>query len=56
MLRLKRAHKAVVLLADAGGSAVTIAHAGWRCLAAGIIENVVRALGDRGVAPASLIA
>jgi len=43
-----------VLLADEGGTVVGIAHAGWRGLAAGVIENVVRAMG--GVAPESLIA
>jgi hypothetical protein len=42
-----------VLLADAQGTVVGIAHAGWRGLAAGVIENVVRAMG---VAPASLVA
>jgi YfiH family protein len=33
-----------VLLADRAGKTVGIAHAGWRGLAAGIIENVVRAM------------
>jgi YfiH family protein len=42
-----------VLLADAQGTVVGIAHAGWRGLAAGVIESVVRAMG---VAPASLVA
>jgi polyphenol oxidase len=42
-----------VLLADAAGTVVGIAHAGWRGLAAGVIENAVRAMG---VAPESLIA
>jgi YfiH family protein len=42
-----------VLLADAAGTVVGIAHAGWRGLAAGVIENVVRAMG---AAPESLIA
>jgi len=41
-----------VLLADEGGTVVGIAHAGWRGLAAGVVENVVRAMG---VAPESLI-
>lgn len=41
-----------VLLADAQGTVVGIAHAGWRGLAAGILEGVVRAMG---VAPASLV-
>lgn len=34
-----------VLVADRAGRTVGIAHAGWRGLAAGIIENVVRAMG-----------
>lgn len=42
-----------VLLADAQGNVVGIAHAGWRGLAAGVIESVVQAMG---VAPASLVA
>lgn len=42
-----------VLLADAQGAVVGIAHAGWRGLAAGVIESVV---GAMGVAPASLVA
>jgi len=42
-----------VLLADDGGTVVGIAHAGWRGLAAGVIENVVRAMG---VPPKTLIA
>lgn len=42
-----------VLLCDRAGSAVGIAHAGWRGLAHGVIENTVRALG---VDPAMLIA
>lgn len=34
-----------VLLADSEGAAVGIAHAGWRGMAGGVIENTVRALG-----------
>jgi len=34
-----------VLLCDRGGGAVGIAHAGWRGLAAGIIESVLSAMG-----------
>ena len=33
-----------VLLADRAGTTVGIAHAGWRGLAAGVIENTVRAM------------
>jgi len=42
-----------VLLADTAGTVIGVAHAGWRGLAAGVIENVVHAMG---IAPASLIA
>lgn len=45
-----------VLLAAADGSAVAIAHAGWRGLAAGVVENVVHALGDGGIGCGSLLA
>jgi hypothetical protein len=34
-----------LLLCDTEGEAVAVAHAGWRGLAAGVIENAVRALG-----------
>lgn len=34
-----------VLLADRDGAAIAIAHAGWRGLAAGVVDNAVRALG-----------
>ena len=34
-----------LLLCDTEGKAVAVAHAGWRGLAAGVIENAVRALG-----------
>lgn len=33
-----------VLLADGTGTAVAIAHAGWRGLAAGVVENTVRGM------------
>ena len=42
-----------VLFADREGRAVGAAHAGWRGLAAGVLENTIGALG---VAPADLIA
>jgi YfiH family protein len=42
-----------ILLADAAGGAVAVCHAGWRGLAAGVVENTVRAMP---VAPASLYA
>lgn len=42
-----------VLLSDEEGRRVGVAHAGWRGLSAGVIENTVRALD---VAPRSLIA
>ena len=42
-----------VLLADRAGTAVAIAHAGWRGLAGGVIENTIRRMG---VDPRGLIA
>ena len=37
-----------VLFAARDGSAVAVAHAGWRGLAAGILERTVQALTGRG--------
>jgi copper oxidase (laccase) domain-containing protein len=45
-----------VLLADRDGKAVGIAHAGWRGLAAGVVERTVAALGELGADPGSLAA
>jgi purine-nucleoside/S-methyl-5'-thioadenosine phosphorylase / adenosine deaminase len=42
-----------LFLCDLGGKKVGVAHAGWRGMAAGVIENTVQALG---VAPADVIA
>ena len=42
-----------VLFADRDGHAVGAAHAGWRGLAAGVLENTIDAMG---IAPAKLIA
>jgi len=42
-----------VLLCDRAGSVVGIAHAGWRGLSSGVIENTVHAMG---VAPGDLLA
>ncbi len=42
-----------VLLCDEAGSVVGIAHAGWRGLSSGVIENAVR---ETGVAPGRLLA
>ena len=36
-----------VLLCDKAGSVAGVAHAGWRGLAAGILEEVLRAMGSR---------
>lgn len=45
-----------VLLAAADGSAVAAAHAGWRGLAAGVLENTVQALSARATPGAHLSA
>jgi hypothetical protein len=45
-----------VLLADVRGRAVGIAHAGWRGLAAGVLEATIAALGDLGVPPGDVVA
>ena len=42
-----------LLLCDRGGRRVGVAHAGWRGLAAGVVEGAVRAMG---VAPGELVA
>jgi YfiH family protein len=36
-----------LLLCDAGGARVAVAHAGWRGLAAGVIESTLAALGSQ---------
>jgi hypothetical protein len=45
-----------VLLCNRTGSVVAAAHAGWRGLAGGVIENTVRKMGEAGAAPAELLA
>ena len=45
-----------VLLCDDTGGHVAAAHAGWRGLAAGILEATVAGLGAAGVAPSRLLA
>jgi YfiH family protein len=45
-----------VLFADTGGAAVGIAHAGWRGLAAGVLEATISALSDLGASPDRLVA
>jgi len=45
-----------VYLADRGGRAAALLHAGWRGLAAGILEEGVRSLAGRGVSPDRLVA
>jgi hypothetical protein len=45
-----------VLFCDEEASHVAVAHAGWRGLAAGVLEAAVAALARRGVAPGRLLA
>jgi len=45
-----------VLLADREGTVVGVAHAGWRGLAAGVVERTVAALGDLGAGADRLVA
>ena len=45
-----------VLLTDAAGSVVAAAHAGWRGLAGGVIDNTVTAMAARGADTRNLVA
>jgi purine-nucleoside/S-methyl-5'-thioadenosine phosphorylase / adenosine deaminase len=45
-----------VLLCDRSGRLVAAAHAGWRGLAGGVIENTVREIRQAGVSPEDLLA
>jgi YfiH family protein len=45
-----------VIFCDEGGTHVAAAHAGWRGLAAGVLEATVGRLTDRGIAPGRLLA
>jgi YfiH family protein len=45
-----------VLFADRNAGAVGVAHAGWRGLAAGVLESTVAALQALGVAPGNIVA
>jgi len=45
-----------VVIADRAGTAVGVAHAGWRGLAAGILESTMAALDDLGAVRGELIA
>ncbi|UCG74350.1 MAG: peptidoglycan editing factor PgeF [Chromatiales bacterium] len=45
-----------VLLCDRAGTTVAAVHAGWRSLAAGILDNAVAAFARAGIAAAELLA
>lgn len=45
-----------ILFAEPSCSVVAAAHAGWRGLAAGVVENTVAAMQDAGVSAADIIA
>ncbi|MEY3707969.1 MAG: peptidoglycan editing factor PgeF, partial [Pseudomonadota bacterium] len=45
-----------IVLADASGRALGMAHAGWRGLAAGVIESTVAAMRDATEPNACLLA
>jgi len=53
VLAIQAADCMPVLLTDRNGSVVSAAHAGWRGLSAGVIENAVEAMN---VAPADVVA
>ncbi len=56
VLAIRTADCLPVLFADRNGRAVGAAHAGWRGLAAGVLEATVAALGDCGVPATRLCA
>ena len=45
-----------ILFADRHGTVVAAAHAGWRGLAAGVIDNTVAAMKEAGVKPGDILA
>jgi YfiH family protein len=45
-----------VLLCDNSGTTVAAAHAGWRGLASGVIDNTVAAMRESGIEPANIMA
>lgn len=53
VLAIQAADCMPVLLADRSGSVIAAAHAGWRGLASGVIENAVAAMN---IAPANVLA
>jgi polyphenol oxidase len=45
-----------VLFSDRAGDIVAAAHAGWRGLAAGVLDNTVAAISEAGTAPEDILA
>ena len=56
LLGMVAADCAIVLVAEAGGSVVGAAHAGWRGAAGGIVANLVEGMKARGCSVAELLA
>jgi len=56
MCAVRTADCVPVAITDVAGTAIGLAHAGWRGMAAGVLEATVRALVAQGAAPRALLA